>query len=362
MKSMNEQPSQDNNRISTGLIIVITVLVCLVLFLTAILAIFAKRTVAIDKQVSQLEKTVKEISQTAQELDGSGSADHSAAAAQEAPAAADDSASGLEEEPKEEGTLSPSSGETKVVSGDLSELQPQLQTQIDQLNASDGTWAIYTENMNTNASCSVGDSQMQAASLIKLFIMGAVYENYDAVCSAGGGRDTVNSALTSMISVSDNDAANNLVTWLGGGDSAAGMAAVNSFCEAHEYTSTHMGRLLLASNAEDDNYTSVSDCGKILSEIYSQSESLTYPELMFKLLQQQERRNKIPAGIPTIDGAQVANKTGELDTVENDAAIIFDAPRNDFVLCIMAQNVADTAQAQANIQSLANMVYGYFNQ
>lgn len=356
--SQEPEESKEGSQLHTGVIILITVLACLVLFLSVILVLFARKTAVIDRQVSQLEETVKEISQISQELNDTDSSQ----------TASGDSASKSEKaedtspESQEEGTLSPSSGETKAISGDLSDLQTQLQAQVDELNATDGTWAIYTENLNTNASCSVGDTQMQAASLIKLFIMGAVYENYDAVCAAGGGRDTVSSALTSMITVSDNDAANNLVTWLGNGDSSAGMTAVNSVCENHGYNNTHMGRLLLASNASDDNYTSVSDCGKILQEIYSGSDTLTYPDLMFSLLQKQERRNKIPAGIPTIDGAQVANKTGELDTVENDAAIIFSAPRNDFILCIMSQNLTDTAQAQSVIQNLSNMIYGYFNQ
>lgn len=352
----------ENPQMHVGVIILITVLACLVLFLSVILVLFTRKTAAIDKQVTQLEETVKEISQLSQELDtgASSQTESSSDSAEETQDTTD--ASSEEQKSQEEGTLSPSSGETKVISGDLTDLQSQLQAQVDELNATDGTWAIYTENLNTNASCSVGDAQMQAASLIKLFIMGAVYENYNAVCDAGGGRDTVNNALTSMITVSDNDAANNLVTWLGSGDSSAGIAAVNSFCESHGYSNTHMGRLLLASNATDDNYTSVSDCGKILQEIYSNSDTLTYPDMMFTLLQQQERTNKIPSGIPTIDGSQVANKTGELDTVENDAAIVFNTPRNDFVLCIMAQDLTDTAQAQAYIQSLANMIYGYFNQ
>lgn len=362
------EENEKNSSLHTGVIVLITVLACLVLFLSVILVLFAKKTASIDRQVSQLEETVQNISQLSQELNETSQTQTTADTDADA-SASEDSAQASQEtdasasEPQEEGTLSPSSGgETKVISGDLTDLQSQLQTQVDELNATDGTWAIYTENLNTGASCSVGDSQMQAASLIKLFIMGAVYEDYDAVCSAGGGRETVNSALTSMITVSDNDAANNLVTWLGGGDASSGMAAVNSFCENHGYSSTHMGRLLLASNASDDNYTSVSDCGKILQEIYSGSDSLAYPDLMYSLLQKQERRNKIPAGIPAIDGAQVANKTGELDTVENDAAIIFSAPRNDFVLCIMSQNLSDTAQAQAVIQNLSNMIYGYFNQ
>ena len=74
--------------------------------------------------------------------------------------------------------------------------------------------------------------------------------------------------LNSMITVSDNDAANTLVNYLGGGDDAAGMARVNKFCQDHGYTSTSMGRLLLADNSNGDNYTSVKDCGKFLKTIY----------------------------------------------------------------------------------------------
>lgn len=362
-KTTNDSPSfSEGNRGNTGLIVLITILVCLVVFLTVILGIFARRTISIDRQVAKLEKTVAEISKTAQTLEGADLQTEQASQTDQAETTSTPEASADKEESSQDGTLSPSKGEKKVVTGDLAELQSQLQAQVDTLNASDGTWAIYTENLNTNASCTIGDAKMQAASLIKLFIMGAVYENYDAVCQTGGGRETVNSALSSMITVSDNDAANNLVTWLGGGDPSTGMAAVNSFCESHGYSNTHMGRMLLSSNASDDNYTSVTDCGKILREIYDNSDTLTYPELMYKLLKQQERTNKIPAGIPAVDGAQVANKTGELDSVENDAAIIYSAPRNDFVLCIMAQDLSDTATAQSNIQALSTAIYGYFNQ
>ena len=76
------------------------------------------------------------------------------------------------------------------------------------------------------------------------------------------GSATLDSYLTPMITVSDNDAANSLVSCLGGGDSTAGMQKVNSFCQSHGYTNTSMGRLLLASNEFGDNYTSAYDCGK----------------------------------------------------------------------------------------------------
>ncbi len=97
--------------------------------------------------------------------------------------------------------------------------------------------------------------------------MGAVYENYDSLTQQYGAQ-TIDGYLLPMITVSDNDAANSLVSCLGGGDSSAGMEKVNSFCTEHGYNSTSMGRLLLASNEFGDNYTSAYDCGKFLKKIY----------------------------------------------------------------------------------------------
>ena len=111
-----------------------------------------------------------------------------------------------------------------------------------QLPAENGTWAVFISDLVNGTEGSLNDQKMQAASLIKLYIMGAVYENYDQI-TGQYGRDSVDSNLYSMITVSDNDAANTLTTYLGSGDFAAGMQAVNSFCQAHGYDQTHMGRV-----------------------------------------------------------------------------------------------------------------------
>ena len=71
--------------------------------------------------------------------------------------------------------------------------------------------------------------------------------------------EETDSNISAMISVSDNDAANTLVNWLGNGNDAAGMAKVNNFCQEHGFTSTQMNRLLLAGKENGDNYTSVKD-------------------------------------------------------------------------------------------------------
>ena len=80
----------------------------------------------------------------------------------------------------------------------------------------------------------VGSGQMTAASLIKLYIMGAVYEDYDAL-TGRNGKDYIDALLRGMITVSDNNAANALTELLGQGDAAAGRAAVSDYCARNGY-------------------------------------------------------------------------------------------------------------------------------
>ena len=69
---------------------------------------------------------------------------------------------------------------------------------------------------------------------------------------------------------------------------------MNEFCRLHGFADTHMGRLLLAPNDMDDNYTSVNDCGKFLREM--NGNVLVGSEKLLDLMRQQERTGKIPAG------------------------------------------------------------------
>lgn len=270
------------------------------------------------------------------------------------------------------------------------------------LPASNGDWAVYVCDLKTGSEGSINDHRMQAASLIKLYIMGAVYENYDALI-AQYGQDTIDASLYSMITVSDNDAANALTTYLGSGDSSAGMQIVNNYCLAHGYTTSSMGRLLLHSNEFGDNYTSVENCGKLLKMVYwdgylqkipenrdtdekttesdLQSEQATeniasteddtdeittenttaltpHASDMFALLCAQTRRHKIPAQLP--DGVRTASKTGELDDVENDAAILYDTD-NDLIIVFMSEHLSDCGAAQSTIASLSRQIYDAYH-
>ena len=108
-----------------------------------------------------------------------------------------------------------------------------------QLPAENGTWAVFISDLVNGTEGSLNDQKMQAASLIKLYIMGAVYENYDQI-TGQYGRDSVDSNLYSMITVSDNSATNELVRYLNKDhDHKKGMKKVNAFIKAQGFEYTH---------------------------------------------------------------------------------------------------------------------------
>ena len=204
---------------------VIIFLALVILALGALTLYSLQDLIDLRSKVSGLQTTVQELSDAsadlvkqAQELAGLND--------QLSNATSDTDTAGASGDTQEEGTLSPShdaSSFTDSADESLDNLLSQLEPLLPQNN---GTWSVYVCNLMKNTEGTIDDQQMQAASLIKLFIMGAVYENFDSLCDTYGA-DSVNNYLNPMITVSDNDAANTLVNMLGYGDDSAGMDAVN---------------------------------------------------------------------------------------------------------------------------------------
>lgn len=229
-------------------------------------------------------------------------------------------------------------------------------------------WAIAAMDLKTQAYSTVNAEQsMQSASIIKAFIMAAIYDKLvypnEGTTVSSDYESTLKPLLTSMITVSDNDSANELVRKLGGGDFQAGAAIVNEFCQERNYSSTHLGREFLATDPTDDNYTNASDCCRLLSEIYNSSlVNADASAEMLSLLQAQTKTEKIPAGVPS--GVATANKTGELadsdklGVVENDIAIVFDE-NHPYVLCVLSNNIQNNTSAQDTIKKISADVYTY---
>lgn len=346
------------------LYIIISILAVAVIGLGGLALYSLNGLASLQSKVTELQDTVQEMAETSANLVAQ--SDELKQLQEQNQQSSSDTVS-AESASQEEGTLSPSHSSETVSSEtttdeSLNNLLSQVRTLLPQDN---GNWSVYVCNLMKGTEGTIDNQPMQAASLIKLFIMGAVYENYDQLCETYDA-DTLNSYLNPMITVSDNDAANTLVNMLGGGDDSAGMDVVNAFCQAHGYTSTSMGRLLLQDNTYGDNYTSVSDCGHFLKEIYQSNAgttdtTLSHTDAMYSLLKMQERRNKIPANLP--EGVKVANKTGELTGVENDAGIIYNTAKGiDLVVCFMSQDLTDSGAAQASIAQDARLIYGYYNE
>ena len=235
---------------------------------------------------------------------------------------------------------------------ELDELSTELAGEIQERQAQGESWGVYVEKIADGSYALAGDGRQEAASLIKLFVAGTVYEQQDNLAGQENYTGETEALVRSMIRVSDNDAANTLVRRLGSGDAAAGMQKVNDYCAEHGYSDTHMGRLLLDFNASDDNYTSPKDCVKFLesiknNEIAGASQILAY-------MKEQERRGKIPAGLP--EGTMCANKTGELEDAEHDAAIV-STDKGDYAICVMSSGLNDTAAARGKIVEISGLVY-----
>lgn len=257
---------------------------------------------------------------------------------------------------------------TKMVSGivdgvnqyfmpDLSELEIQIQSIIQSaVNQNAGT-AVYVEDIVSGANLSINNRMMQSASLIKLFVASCVYENFQIVEALETFSGETNELLQNMISKSDNDATNELICRLGRGDKSVGMEQINQFCQNHGFAETKIGRLMLDFRSEEDNYTSVNNCGLFLKELYQRQ--LPGSDEILEFMRNQERRSKIPAGIS--DNTMVANKTGELTDVENDVAIVFldDRP---YILCVMTDNLENTASGRDLIVQISSSVYSYMKQ
>ncbi|MCD7737198.1 MAG: N-acetylmuramoyl-L-alanine amidase [Lachnospiraceae bacterium] len=230
-------------------------------------------------------------------------------------------------------------------------------------------WAVSVEALDSGCTSDInGDVQMKSASVIKVFIMATIYDRVYYPDSEArrismdvSGEDELEELISQMITVSDNDAANTLVTMLGQGDSQAGMDVVNQFLAENGYTGTSMGRLFLETNPSGDNYTTANDCRALLASIYNGTcVGENASDAMYEYLKNQTRTGKIPSGL-TDTTAVVANKTGELagdygDYVENDIAIVEDGEQA-YVLCILSNDLLDNSAAVGQMIQMSALAY-----
>ncbi|MDO4281099.1 MAG: serine hydrolase [Peptococcaceae bacterium] len=284
-------------------------------------------------------------------------AEKDASSVKEASSAADEDATAGKDASAKEAAEAPAAPASRI---------DALAAVVDDFLSQQGeVWSVYVRDLATGEALNRYDQPMEAASLIKLFVMESAYAHRDELIrydSAYTGDAQASAArldmlLAAMVSDSDNEAFNTLVRMHSPSrDFKEGARAINAYLP---YAETVVNHSLLPSETKitgisnDVNQTSVADCGALLAAIAdSRCVSAEASAAMRALLAAQSWRDKIPAGLP--EGTLCANKTGENDKVQHDVAII-SGPDRDYILCVMVEN-AD-ASASGAIAELSSRVY-----
>ncbi len=238
-----------------------------------------------------------------------------------------------------------------VKAPDYTLLQSQL---TEKMTGWQGDWSLYFEDCTTGEKISINSHQVYSASLIKLFVAQTVYQKI----AEGNLKETakINDEVRKMLTYSDNDAWKYLARQLGGGSYSRGMAAVTLVAEGTGFGDT--GQFYKGEH-KNYNFTSVNDCGAYLKMLLDCTiVNREYSDKILALLKQQQHTHKIPAGVP--DGIPTANKTGELDYIQGDAAIIY-APNGTYILCIIGDSLNNGYGQVGKITELSKTIYEFLN-
>ena len=238
----------------------------------------------------------------------------------------------------------------------------------------EGNVCINFYDLNKNNGFSVnGDKKVLSASMIKLLIlaelMKKIFENKfslsDTVMMANfmkiggdgvlkelntGHHFTLKELATLMIIVSDNQATNILIDFLG-------MENINQLGKELDLKETFLGRKMMDAEARKkgyDNYTCADDISLLLKLIYQ--EKLINKEasqLILDILLRQQQGERLQRYLPS--DIKIAHKCGDLDNLENDGGIIWLGDRA-YILVVLTNGMPNL-QCKQTIGKISKFIY-----
>jgi beta-lactamase class A len=224
--------------------------------------------------------------------------------------------------------------------------------------------------------------QFPAASIIKLPVMLTVYRAYERKTASpdeyitllpgditegapilgdahSGQRWPIGTLVNAMIKYSDNIASNALISHFG-------FTAINAAIRSAGMTGTTLARHFAGSvppGRRNLNVTTPHDIGLLLYEIergaHEGIPTVASPEscrAMIQTLLGQAYREMIPAGVKR--HVPIANKTGELDNVRSDAAIVDPLSESPYILVILTKELDYPGLAYGEIAAVAERIDG----
>jgi beta-lactamase class A len=239
--------------------------------------------------------------------------------------------------------------EMSLAAGDLRE---SLEARLSRL---DGRGAVAARSLRTGEELLIEpDAEMPSASLIKMPIAMALQEDvaggrvsWDEVLGCEG--HAVDHLAYEMIRISDNEATNLLTQRIG-------MDRINRFMETKGLRGTRMRRLMLdweARQRGDENVTTARDMLWVLGDVARGGDL----DPLRRAMLDQYYRTRIPAVVP--GECVIANKTGELDDVVHDAAILY-TPFGTVLAVIMLSELTSVADGEETCRVVAGEVYAHF--
>ncbi len=237
------------------------------------------------------------------------------------------------------------------------------------LFGTEGSYAVVVKNLKTGETASVnGERVFASASIYKLWVMGAVYEQIQlgkmslddpieervvslnsffkippdsAELTEGSVSFSVESALYQMITISHNYAALSLAK-------KVGLVNLNRFLNEYGLFNSEVGGEPTITAADVALFLEKLYQGKVVSEEASKK--------MIATMAEQQKNERIPKYLPT--GVRVAHKTGELDGFSHDAGIVF-SPEGDYIIVLLSESDFPPG-AMEKMALVSKAVYQYF--
>lgn len=244
-----------------------------------------------------------------------------------------------------QGRLLEFDAQTGKLKQDVQKLMNRLTQYIEQNKRPNETYSLALRLPNQNEQYLWNNGVQQSASTMKLFVMGAIYENYETYI-ARYGKTTIDNALHAMITVSDNESWKYLTAVLANGSYAQGVEELTNWCKQHGYSQTRM------ENRAYGNFTSVHDSSKILQDIYLGK--LKHSKAMENLICQQRIPGRLLAGIPA--NVKTGNKAGWLSNTSNDSVIVW-MDDGVYILSMMTTDLVDYNNCLKMMQTVSNQTY-----
>ena len=238
----------------------------------------------------------------------------------------------------------------------------------------EGNVCINFYDLNKNNGFSVnGDKKVLSASMVKLLILAELMKknsenkfslsdsimivNFMKTGGDGvlkelntGHHFTLKELATLMTIVSDNQATNILIDFLG-------MENINQLGKELDLKETFLGRKMMDAEARKkgyDNYTCADDISLLLKLIYQ--EKLINKEasqLMLDILLRQQQGERLQRYLPS--DIKIAHKCGDLDNLENDGGIIWLGDRA-YILVVLTNGMPNL-QCKQTIGKISKFVY-----